>query len=63
MKTISPINSKGPFLPRVLGYIRESKLLGLRLQLAIFPTRVKSIATSFSAFQIKKIGFFKPHCT
>ncbi len=32
-------------------------------QLAILPTRLRSIATSSSAFQIRKLGFLRPHCT
>jgi len=28
---------------------------------AIAPTRLRSIATSFSAFQNRKLGFFSPH--
>jgi hypothetical protein len=27
------------------------------------PVRTRSIATSLSAFQIKKLGFFRPHST
>jgi hypothetical protein len=28
-----------------------------------WPVRLRSMATSLSAFQIKKLGFFRPHCT
>src|SRR5271170_7605559 len=31
--------------------------------LEIVPTRLRSIATSLSAFQIRKLGFFSPHWT
>ena len=36
---------------------------GIAVQLEILPTRLRSIATSFSAFQIRKLGFLRPHCT